>query len=94
MTHQHRSARGPDGVLVSGAEALGIRLNPGQVGAFRAYREEILRWSGRMNLTGLRDPEEIVRAGFLDSLACLSLIPPMPNASSISAPAQAFRRCR
>ena len=66
---------GPDDILIAGASALGIRLRPEQVDAFRAYRQEILRWSARMNLTGLRNPEDIVRAGFLDSLACLSLIP-------------------
>ncbi len=67
---------GPDEVLIAGALALGLRLGREQVAAFRTYRQEILRWSARMNLTGLRDPEDIVRAGFLDSLACLPLIPP------------------
>ena len=67
---------GPDEILIAGAMALGIRLRPEQIDAFRAYRQEILRWSARMNLTALRNPEDIVRAGFLDSLACLSLIPP------------------
>jgi len=67
---------GPDEVLIAGALALGLHLGREQVSAFRAYRQEIVRWSVRMNLTGLRDPEDIVRAGFLDSLACLPLIPP------------------
>jgi len=66
----------PDELLVTGALALGIHLTPGQVAAFLAYLEEITRWSSRVNLTALRTAEEIVRAGFLDSLACLPLIPP------------------
>lgn len=66
----------PDELLVAGALSLGLRLAPDQVAAFRAYREEIARWSARMNLTALREPEDIVRAGFLDSLGCLPLIPP------------------
>jgi 16S rRNA (guanine527-N7)-methyltransferase len=67
---------GADDLLVAGALALGLRLERAQVAAFRAYREEVAHWSERMNLTALRAPEDIVRAGFLDSLACLSLIPP------------------
>lgn len=65
-----------EGLLVEGALALGLRLTGGQIAAFRTYLKEILRWSARINLTALREPEEIVRAGFLDSLACLPLIPP------------------
>jgi 16S rRNA (guanine527-N7)-methyltransferase len=65
----------PDDLLVKGALALGLELTPGQVAAFRSYREEIARWSARTNLTALREPEDIVRAGFLDSLACLPFIP-------------------
>jgi len=66
---------GPDYRLVEGARALGIHLAPREVAALRVYLEEILRWSGRMNLTSLRTPEEIVRGGFLDAFACAPLIP-------------------
>jgi len=60
---------------VSGALALGFEISPDQLGAFRIYREEIARWSARMSLTALRRPEDIIRGGFLDSLACLTLVP-------------------
>jgi 16S rRNA (guanine527-N7)-methyltransferase len=66
---------GPDDLLVAGALALGLDLTPGQAEAFRTYRDEIARWSARANLTALREPGDIVRAGFLDSLACIPLIP-------------------
>jgi 16S rRNA (guanine527-N7)-methyltransferase len=66
----------PDQLLTRGAEALGLRLGADQVAAFRLYREELGRWSARLNLTALRTAEEVVRAGFLDSLACLPLVPP------------------
>lgn len=66
----------PDDLLVAGAIALGLHLTPEQVAAFHTYLDEITRWSARTNLTALREPEDIVRAGFLDSLACLPLIPP------------------
>lgn len=76
MGLRHGPRPGPDELLVAGASSLGIHLEPEQVAAFRAYREEIARWSARVNLTALRDPEDIVRTGFLDSLGCLPLIPP------------------
>jgi 16S rRNA (guanine527-N7)-methyltransferase len=55
---------------------LGLHLGSDQVAAFRLYREELARWSARFNLTALRTAEKVVREGFLDSLACLPLIPP------------------
>jgi 16S rRNA (guanine527-N7)-methyltransferase len=66
----------PEELLIEGAEALGLRLEPNQVAAFRLYRDEVARWSARINLTALRTPEDVVRGGFLDSLACWPLIPP------------------
>jgi 16S rRNA (guanine527-N7)-methyltransferase len=81
MSAQRRSSLGPEDLLARGAFALGIHLDPCQVQAFRLYREELARWSLRTNLTALRDPEEIVREGFLDSLACLQFA--LPEASFV-----------
>jgi len=67
---------GPNDLLVVGARALGLQLTTSQVAAFATYLEEVTRWSARINLTALREPEDIVREGFLDSLACLPLVPP------------------
>ncbi len=67
---------GPNDLLVAGARTLGLHLTASQVAAFGIYLEEVTRWSTRINLTALREPEDIVREGFLDSLACLPLIPP------------------
>ncbi len=64
-----------DDLLVAGANRLGLKLEPAQVAAFGQYLAEILRWSRRINLTGLDGPEAIVREGFLDSLGCLALLP-------------------
>ena len=70
-----RSKPAPDDLLIGGAQELGIRLGTEQIGAFRLYLEEVLRWSERMNITALMTPADIIREGFLDSLACLALIP-------------------
>ncbi len=66
----------PDELLRVGARELGIHLGDAESLAFRTYREELLRWSLRMNLTALATPAEVVRHGFLDSLACAPLFPP------------------
>ena len=69
------AAAGADDLLVAGANTLGIHLGVNAVAAFRAYREDLLRWSERMNLTALATPAQIVQQGFLDSLACAPLLP-------------------
>ncbi len=66
----------PDELLVAGAASLGLRLDPLALDRFRRYRTELSRWSEQVNLTALRRPDQIVREGFLDSLACAPLIPP------------------
>jgi 16S rRNA (guanine527-N7)-methyltransferase len=70
-----RSKPAPDNLLIDGTRQLSIRLSAEQIGAFRLYLEEVLRWSERMNITALTTPAEIIQDGFLDSLACLALIP-------------------
>lgn len=75
MSAQQPLPLDPDELLAAGACALGLELGPQQLQAFRFYRDEVARWSERTNLTALRTPEEIVRQGFLDSLACLRLVP-------------------
>ena len=70
-----RSKPAPDDLLIVGAQQLGIQLSTEQIGAFQLYLEEVLRWSERMNITALTTPTDIIQEGFLDSLACLALIP-------------------
>lgn len=41
-----------------------------------SYLDELLRWSQTFNLVGRRDPQTIVRAHILDSLALSGLLPP------------------
>jgi 16S rRNA (guanine527-N7)-methyltransferase len=72
----HRPADGPDALLGRGAQALGIHLTREQIARFGTYRDELLRWAARTNLTALRSPEALVRHGFLDALACAGLIGP------------------
>src|SRR5438105_639919 len=38
---------------------------------FLRYRQELLDWNARMNLTAITDPEEVLMKHFLDSLSLL-----------------------
>jgi 16S rRNA (guanine527-N7)-methyltransferase len=71
----HEAASRADDLLVAGANALGIPLDIDTIAAFRVYREDLIRWSQRMNLTALATPAQIVQQGLLDSLACAPLLP-------------------
>ncbi|GHO42482.1 16S rRNA (guanine(527)-N(7))-methyltransferase RsmG [Ktedonospora formicarum] len=43
--------------------------------AFLRYRQELLEWNTRFNLTAIKDPEEVMIKHFLDSLSLLTLFP-------------------
>ncbi len=65
-----------DNLLIAGALKLGVPLDAETVAAFRTYRDELLRWSARTNLTAFTTPAEIIRQGFLDAFVCVPLLPP------------------
>jgi len=75
-TMPQSGSRRPRELLEAGALALGVRLDPTALDRFTRYLEELERWSASINLTALRRPADIVRDGFLDSLACDPLVPP------------------
>lgn len=62
-------------LLRRGAEELGLRLSPPQLQRFERYLEELRLWNRVVNLTALREEDEIVRGHFLDSLAVLPWVP-------------------
>ena len=59
--------------LISGAQALGLQLNEGQIAAFARYADLLVEKNAVMNLTAITAPAEIARLHFLDSLALLRL---------------------
>jgi 16S rRNA (guanine527-N7)-methyltransferase len=61
--------------LVTGAAALGIALDAGQVERFARYRELLLEWNTRFNLTAITDPAEVMTRHFLDSLTVALGVP-------------------
>lgn len=46
---------------------IGIQATEKQLGQFRIHFELLLRWNQKINLTAIRDPEEILERHFLES---------------------------
>lgn len=63
-------------LLKSGTRELGLGLTPENITAFRAYRQELLQWNERLNLTAITDEREVETRHFLDSLTCLLALAP------------------
>jgi 16S rRNA (guanine527-N7)-methyltransferase len=59
--------------------SLGLELTEQQLGQFLHYREELLDWNTRINLTAISDPVEVLIKHFLDSLSLL-LVYDVPDA--------------
>jgi 16S rRNA (guanine527-N7)-methyltransferase len=62
--------------LARGAASFGITLEDDQLAAFARYRELLLDWNARFNLTTITDPAEVLTRHFLDSLSVTMGIPP------------------
>jgi len=57
--------------FLEGVHRLGLELSQQQLGQFLRYREELLDWNTRINLTAISDPDEVLLKHFLDSLSLL-----------------------
>lgn len=62
-------------LIIAGAEALDINLNPGQTRQFAVHAAELVRWNQKINLTAITDPFEVAVKHFLDSLPAARLLP-------------------
>ena len=75
--HSDRSRSESDG----GVEEPAV-LSPTQLQHISTYIDILLRWNARINLTAVRDPEQIVTRHFGESLFAASHLFPRPSASS------------
>src|SRR6266699_3226457 len=57
--------------FLEGLHRLGLELTEQQLDQFLWYRQELLDWNTRINLTAITDPEEVMIKHFLDSLSLL-----------------------
>lgn len=62
--------------LLDGARSLGLELTPQQVALFGRYRDELLDWNTRLNLTAIVDPALVLTRHFLDALTVLLALTP------------------
>ncbi|CEQ05440.1 MAG: 16S rRNA (guanine(527)-N(7))-methyltransferase RsmG [Paraclostridium sordellii] len=58
-------------ILKKGIEDLGINCTHNTVEKFRLYREILVDWNQKMNLTGIEDEREVYIKHFLDSIAAV-----------------------
>ena len=60
------------GVFAQSLRQLGLESDK-VIQQFLRYRHELLDWNTRMNLTAIKDPEEVLLKHFLDSLSLLTV---------------------
>ena len=63
-----------DSLLVKGAAELGLDISGGKLEDFEKYKELLLEWNQKINITAITDDDEIDIKHFLDSLTPLLLI--------------------
>ncbi len=56
------------------ANQFGIALSTEQIAQFAVYESLLLDWNSRMNLTAIREPEQIRVRHFLDALSCIQVV--------------------
>jgi 16S rRNA (guanine527-N7)-methyltransferase len=78
MTVQTPLTIDPLELLQEGAAALKLDLAPATVEQFRFYLTQLKLWNQRVNLTGLKTDRDMVIKHFLDSLAVLPFLGPVP----------------
>ncbi len=61
-------------ILVDGTQRIGIKLNKNQIEIFSLYLDLLIEWNQKINLTSLKNPQEIIIKHFLDSLTCIKAI--------------------
>lgn len=60
-------------MLHQGCDDLGITIKEEQINQLLKYKDILLEWNQRMNLTAIEDPKEVIIKHFLDSITCLQV---------------------
>jgi 16S rRNA (guanine527-N7)-methyltransferase len=69
----------PRELLINGAKQLGLALTIEQVNSLFIYLAELKKWNQKMNLTAIRDEQDIIIKHVLDSLSYLRGFDPAPS---------------
>jgi len=75
--------QGFDHLSTDASKFLDLSLSQDQVDALNRYADLLDQWNQKINLTAIREPEEIRIKHFLDSLSCTLAIKDRPHASLI-----------
>lgn len=70
-------------ILVNGMHKFNIQLTDNQIEQFIAYCNLLVEWNNKMNLTAIKEPEEIAVKHFIDSCSILNYVKIKKNASVI-----------
>ena len=62
--------------LLRGAAALGIPLDASTGARLSTFADRLLEWGAKIDLTSIKDPDEIRKKHFLDSIAGLAFLRP------------------
>ena len=71
-------------IFVEGAEKIGINLKKNHIEKFSCYLDLLTEWNRKINLTSLKNHQEIIIKHFLDSLTCIKVIDSYFNIDKIS----------
>ena len=74
LIHSGSRPRAPLALLPAAARAEDLSLTDAQLRQFTRYRDLLLDWNARINLTAVSDPVEVERRLFLDGLRLLPAI--------------------
>lgn len=69
--------------LHAAAAALGVALDATQIARLLAFRDLLLDWNTRMNLTAITEPHAVLARHFVDALTCLVGVDPALRAQPL-----------
>jgi 16S rRNA (guanine527-N7)-methyltransferase len=80
MTERAVDNEADEAMLREGAAALGVELSAEAAAMLLRFRDELVRWNARVNLTAITAPREVLEKHFVDSLA---ILPEVRGASTL-----------
>jgi 16S rRNA (guanine527-N7)-methyltransferase len=58
-------------------------LTPAALEKFGIYLALLLKWNSKLNLTAVREPDQIIRRHFVECIQCAQALPELPHGSSL-----------
>lgn len=60
-------------ILKEGSSQMGLEVSEKQIHQFLKYKEILLEWNQKMNLTAITEEKEVIIKHFLDSISCIKV---------------------